>query len=442
MSSDELEPAPREAVPVVSFDDLDPAEPRSPAGGDRLMSADLVIGSGEAEPGDPEAGAPRADDTGQHDRGPHDVGPANPARPAAGAVRPAEAREGATGPDPDRERRIGIVDLDALEPGAPVAHEAAELGELDAPAEQATVLSFEDLRIRRARRSGGTGRAEGGRGSASSTDREPRRRSDGARDARRSRAGTTSANRRSNNGRSEGSRSDSGRSGSGPAEGGLFEEDLLDEGAGERPTRRPRRTQGDSTTEGRGRRRRDTRGAEGEPAEATGSPEEQEAAAKEICLRLLTDRARSKHELATKLRQKGVADEIAEKVLERFDEVGLIDDQAFADAWVRSRHRARGLGRRAIAQELRRKGVAKEVADEALTEVDDAAEEQRARELVDRRLRTLTVTGPEDRQKAGRRLLGMLARKGYPPPIAYRVVRTALAEHGAEEDELGPADLD
>ncbi|MCE3553782.1 recombination regulator RecX [Pseudonocardia sp. RS11V-5] len=161
-----------------------------------------------------------------------------------------------------------------------------------------------------------------------------------------------------------------------------------------------------------------------------------------MCLRLLTDRARSKHELATKLRQRGIADEIADKVLERFDEVGLIDDQAFADAWVRSRHRARGLGRRAIAQELRRKGVAKEIADTALTEVDDAAEEQRARDLVDRRLRTMTVSGPEDRQRAGRRLLGMLARKGYPPPIAYRVVRTALAEHGAEEDELGPADLD
>ncbi|GAA2890406.1 hypothetical protein GCM10010472_56150 [Pseudonocardia halophobica] len=323
-----------------------------------------------------------------------------------------------------------------------MAHEAADLGELDAPAEQATVLSLEDLRIRRARRAGGTGPAEGGRGSARSTDREPRRRRDGARGAWRSRGGTTADSGRPDASHPDRGPSGSGPSGSGSSESGLFDEGLLDEGAGERRPRRSRRAQGDPGAGSRGRRRGSSRGAEGEPAEDTRSPEEQEAAAKEICLRLLTDRARSKHELATKLRQKGVADEITEKVLERFNEVGLIDDQAFADAWVRSRHRARGLGRRAIAQELRRKGVAKEVADEALTEVDDAAEEQRARELVDKRLRTLTVTGPEDRQKAGRRLLGMLARKGYPPPIAYRVVRTALAEHGAEEDELGPADLD
>ncbi|MEU7817327.1 RecX family transcriptional regulator, partial [Pseudonocardia sp. NPDC049154] len=381
-------------------------------------------------------------DSGPHDSGPHDSGPGDPPRTDAGAVRAAEARGGTAGPDPDRERRIGLVDLDALEPGAPVAHEAAELRELDAPAEQATVLSLEDLRIRRARRSGGAGRTEGGHGSARSTDREARRPSDGARGVRRSRGGTTADSGRSHGGRSDSSHPDSGPSGSGPSRSGPFDEDLLDNGTGERRTGRPRRTQGDPGAESRGRRRGATRGAEGEPAGDTRSPEEQEAAAKEICLRLLTDRARSKHELATKLGQKGVADEIAEKVLERFDEVGLIDDQAFADAWVRSRHRARGLGRRAIAQELRRKGVAKEVADEALTEVDDAAEEQRARELVDRRLRTLTVTGPEDRQKAGRRLLGMLARKGYPAPIAYRVVRTALAQHGAEEDELGPADLD
>jgi regulatory protein len=365
MSSEELEPAPRKAVPVASFDDLDPADP-SPRS-EQLASVDVAAGA---------SGAASA--------------PAGSPRTAAGDSRPAQGRTAAAGPGADRERRVGLVDLDALEPGSSAAHEAAEMGELDAPAEQATIVSLEDLRARRSRRSGG--RTEGYRGSGGSQrsgDREPTRRTDGTRDVRRA-----------------------------------------------------RRVEGAAAGGTRGRRGGSSRGADAEPAAVTRSPEEQEAEAKEICLRLLTDRARSKHELATKLRQKGVADEIVEKVLERFDEVGLIDDQAFADAWVRSRHRARGLGRRAIAQELRRKGIAKEVADEALTEVDDAAEEHRARELVDRRLRSMTVSGPEDRQRAGRRLLGMLARKGYPPPIAYRVVRTALAEHGAEEDELGPADLD
>jgi regulatory protein len=160
------------------------------------------------------------------------------------------------------------------------------------------------------------------------------------------------------------------------------------------------------------------------------------AAARDICLRLLTDRARTRHELAQALRQKGVPDDAAEQVLSRFDEVGLIDDAAFAGQWVRSRHRSRGLGRRAIAQELRRKGVDAEIAGEALAEVDGAAEEQRARELVDRKLRSMRVDSPDDRVVAARRLVGMLARKGYGGGLAYGVVRTALAEHGADTEEF------
>ena len=104
---------------------------------------------------------------------------------------------------------------------------------------------------------------------------------------------------------------------------------------------------------------------------------------------------------------------------------------------MRSRHTRRGLARRAIAVELRRKGVADEVAQEALAEVDTAAEEQRARELVDRKLRTIPADTPERRATAARRLVGMLARRGYPGGIAYRVVREALADHGADDDELG-----
>ncbi|WP_308257940.1 regulatory protein RecX, partial [Pseudonocardia lacus] len=160
------------------------------------------------------------------------------------------------------------------------------------------------------------------------------------------------------------------------------------------------------------------------------------AVAKEICLRLLTDRARTRHELAQALRRKGVPDDAADQVLGRFDEVGLIDDTAFAGQWVRSRHRYRGLGRRAIAAELRRKGVDDEIAGEALAEVDGEAEERRARQLVDKKLRTMALTGPDDRTTAARRLVGMLARKGYGAGVAYGVVRAALAEHGADE-ELG-----
>jgi regulatory protein len=165
------------------------------------------------------------------------------------------------------------------------------------------------------------------------------------------------------------------------------------------------------------------------------------AAAREICLRLLTDRARTRRELAQALRRKGVPDDAAHTVLERFDEVGLIDDAAFAGQWVRSRHAHRGLARRAIAMELRRKGVSDEDAGEALAEVDTESEERRARELVDRKLRSLAVGTAEQRTTAGRRLVGMLARKGYGAGIAYRVVKEALAERGAEADELGDGEI-
>jgi regulatory protein len=161
------------------------------------------------------------------------------------------------------------------------------------------------------------------------------------------------------------------------------------------------------------------------------------AIAREICLRLLTDRARTRQELAQALAKKGVPAEAAAAVLDRFGEVGLIDDAAFAGQWVRSRHEYRGLGRRAIAVELRRKGVADDVAGEALAGVDAESEDRRARELVDRKLRSLDVSAPEQRTKAARRLVGMLARKGYAAGTAYRVVREALAERGAEPDELG-----
>lgn len=194
---------------------------------------------------------------------------------------------------------------------------------------------------------------------------------------------------------------------------------------------------------GRGRastdRRSTQRPSEPRPATVELKPDADPiAVAREICLRLLTDRARTRQELAQALQKRGVPDDAAGAVLERFDEVGLIDDAAFADQWVRSRHTHRGLARRAIAYELRRKGVADEVAQEALTEVDAHSEELRARELVDHKLRSVPADTPEQRATAARRLVGMLARKGYPGGTAYRVVREALAAHGADiDDELG-----
>jgi regulatory protein len=165
-----------------------------------------------------------------------------------------------------------------------------------------------------------------------------------------------------------------------------------------------------------------------DPAEAD-PPGDPETVARAICLRLLTDRARTHSELAAALRRRGVPGHVAERVLGRFSEVGLIDDAAFAEQWVRSRHGSRGLGRRALAAELQRKGLDGEVVGNAVAALDRGSEERRARELVDRRLRSLA---PDDERTANR-LVGMLARKGYPAGVAYRVVREALRQHGVDD---------
>jgi regulatory protein len=180
-----------------------------------------------------------------------------------------------------------------------------------------------------------------------------------------------------------------------------------------------------------GRRRRDAGAGDGEP-EA-----DPLAVARAICLRLLTDRARSRHELEEALRRRAVPEEAVRATVARLREVGLINDGEFAEQWVRSRHVHKGLGRHALVVELRRKGVAEDVAGEALEELDADAEESRARQLVERKLRGMVLDSPEQRAVAVRRLAGMLARKGYGYGIAFRVVRDAIAAHGAEADELG-----
>ncbi len=170
-----------------------------------------------------------------------------------------------------------------------------------------------------------------------------------------------------------------------------------------------------------------------EDTAALGPEADHEAVARKILLDQLTGQARSRSELAGKLAGKGVPDEVADRLLTRFEEVGLVDDEAFARSWVQSRQSSKGLARRALAQELRRKGVDDEVAREALDEVDPDDEVEAARVLVRRKLRSVARV---DQTTAVRRLSGMLARKGYPAGVAFRVVREELDAAGRETDDL------
>ncbi|WP_158166874.1 recombination regulator RecX [Mycolicibacterium smegmatis] len=164
---------------------------------------------------------------------------------------------------------------------------------------------------------------------------------------------------------------------------------------------------------------------DGEQAQDPRTREEQ---AKNVCLRLLTVRARTRAELETQLTKRGYPDDVSARVLDRLTEVGLIDDEDFAEQWVRSRHLNAGKGKRALAVELRKKGVDDEVISSALADLDAAAERQRAEQLVRDKLRRERLDGtPENDVKVTRRLVGMLARRGYNQSMAYDVVSVELA---------------
>ena len=168
--------------------------------------------------------------------------------------------------------------------------------------------------------------------------------------------------------------------------------------------------------------------------DGSGEEADHEAVGRKILHDQLTGQARSRKELADRLAKKNVPEAIAARLLDRFEEVGLIDDAAFARAWIASRQPGKGLARWALAQELRRKGIDDVVAREALDEIDPDDEEAAARRLVGKKMRSMRSL---DSTTATRRLVGMLGRKGYPPGLCFAVVREALA---AVDDDDVPAE--
>ncbi|WP_372699966.1 regulatory protein RecX [Arthrobacter sp. JSM 101049] len=203
--------------------------------------------------------------------------------------------------------------------------------------------------------------------------------------------------------------------------GSLFPGGSPGEASGEatRPGRRQRRGR-TADPDGTG----DDSAASGEPSAGTsgGGPADTdpEASARAIILRQLTGSPKSRRQLADKLAERDVPADAARHVLDRFEELQLIDDAAFADAWVRSRARTRGLSRLMLRRELRDKGISDELADAALEQVSSDDEFEMARELVEKKARTMPAG--LDHDKGVRRLVSMLGRKGYGPGIAFRVV--------------------
>lgn len=191
------------------------------------------------------------------------------------------------------------------------------------------------------------------------------------------------------------------------------------------------------------RRRRSaarSRGPEG-PAAASSvaadpEPDPREVA-RAIVLRQLTAGPRSRKQLEDKLADRGVPEEVARAVLDRFEEVELVDDARFAEAYVRSRASTRKLSRSAIRRELSARGVDGELAEQALEQRTDDDERADAAELVRRKLPAGADLGDRaERDRVVRRLVGMLGRKGYPPGTAFAVVKEELAAREASAEDL------
>lgn len=157
--------------------------------------------------------------------------------------------------------------------------------------------------------------------------------------------------------------------------------------------------------------------------------ERREEQARALCLRLLTARSRTRAELAGQLAKRGYPDDVSNRVLDRLGDVGLVDDTEFAEQWVQSRRANAGKSKRALAAELHTKGVDNEVITAVLAEIDPGAERDRAEKLVRAKLQREVLSG--DDTKVTRRLVGMLARRGYSQSVACEVV---LAELAAERE--------
>ena len=174
-------------------------------------------------------------------------------------------------------------------------------------------------------------------------------------------------------------------------------------------------------------------------AEKARDAQDPEARARQICLRLLTAAPRTRAQLAQAMRRGGVSAEAAEAILVHFTDAGMIDDAAFARAWVESRHHSRGLSRRSLSAELRQHGVKAEEIREAIDALDPEQEVATARHLVERKMASTRGLPPETR---ARQAAGMLARKGYPPGLAFRLIREAMQREDAEAIGLDELDAD
>ncbi|AKK11299.1 regulatory protein RecX [Corynebacterium uterequi] len=162
--------------------------------------------------------------------------------------------------------------------------------------------------------------------------------------------------------------------------------------------------------------------------------ESDKAAVRSRALGLLNHRRRSRAELRQRLIDAEFPEALVTEVIDDLERVGLIDDADFAAEWVRQRRSRRGKSTRVLEQELRAKGVDASVRAEALANVSDADEAATAEALARKKARTITSVPGDyaERQRALRRIVGVLARRGFGEGLSLRIAQQALDDRLAE----------
>jgi regulatory protein len=157
------------------------------------------------------------------------------------------------------------------------------------------------------------------------------------------------------------------------------------------------------------------------------------ALARTIVLRKLAASAKSRAELEEILRKKNIPEEVIAAVLDRYTEVGLIDDQLYATIFAKSRHEYNGFAARAIGYQLANKGVQSADIDVALGEITPDVELARAIKLAEKKAKSISGL---DTVKKLNRIVGMLARKGYSSMIAYQAAKHVLGANEIVDQDI------
>ena len=157
--------------------------------------------------------------------------------------------------------------------------------------------------------------------------------------------------------------------------------------------------------------------------------------AKTIVYNQLAYSAKTRGQLRKKLQAEGFDAELIEPLLDKFEAAKLIDDAEYAQSFVAQKSRTKKLSRAALRRELAERGVRGEEAENALAQRTDEQEREDAAELVRKKLRPrMDLSDRAEKDRVTRRLLGMLARRGYSSSVSMSVIREELAAYGAEDE--------